>query len=156
MERFLWIYCGGLMESLLREHPIDVDLLSMIEDLFWGREWEEDLMDASKFRQCRRSWRQKSQSHRKPYFLMPTRAVCVYSACTRGLAVYRVHVHACWLCTGSMEWIKLWRFLFELVPSSWMRQVPDLHSMASDLSLRHWYGYIIILMDTIVWCIMNS
>jgi hypothetical protein len=41
--------------------------------------------------------------------------------------------------------------VFELVLSSWMmRQVPDLHSMASDLSLRNWYGYIIVLMDTIV------
>jgi hypothetical protein len=41
--------------------------------------------------------------------------------------------------------------VFELVPSSWMmRQVLDLHSMGSDISLRHWYGYIIVLMDTIV------
>jgi hypothetical protein len=48
-------------------------------------------------------------------------------------------------------WIKSWRFVFELVPSSWMmKQVLNLHSMASDLSLRHRYGYIIVLMDTIV------
>jgi hypothetical protein len=41
--------------------------------------------------------------------------------------------------------------VFELVPSSWMmRQVPDLHSMGLDISLRHWYGYIIVLIDTIV------
>jgi hypothetical protein len=41
--------------------------------------------------------------------------------------------------------------VFDLVPSSWMmRQVPDPHSMALDLSLRHWYGYIIVLIDTIV------
>ena len=41
------------MESFLQEHPIGVDLLRMIEDLFQGREQEEDLMDASKFWKCR-------------------------------------------------------------------------------------------------------
>jgi hypothetical protein len=65
--------------------------------------------------------------------------------------VYRVSLNAGWLCTGSVYSIKSWRFVFELVASSWMmRQVPDLHSMALDLSLRHRYGYIIILIDTIV------
>jgi hypothetical protein len=33
---------------------IGVDIFSMIEDLLCGRKREEDLMDASKFRQC---WR---------------------------------------------------------------------------------------------------
>jgi hypothetical protein len=47
--------------------------------------------------------------------------------------------------------------VFELVQSSWMmKQVPDLHSMASDLSLIHWYGYIIVLMDTIFVCVVKS
>jgi hypothetical protein len=47
--------------------------------------------------------------------------------------------------------MKSWRFLFERVPISWMMtQVPDMHSLDSDLSLRHWYGYIIVLMDAIV------
>jgi hypothetical protein len=47
--------------------------------------------------------------------------------------------------------------VFELVPSSSMMiKVPDMHSMASDLSLRHWYGYIIVLMDTIACCVVNA
>jgi hypothetical protein len=37
-----------------------------------------------------------------------------------------------------------------------LKQVPDLHSMGSDLSLRHWYGYIIVLMDTVVCCVVNA
>jgi hypothetical protein len=28
--------------------------------------------------------------------------------------------------------------------------------MGSDLSLRHWYGYIIVLMDNIAYCVLNS
>ena len=28
--------------------------------------------------------------------------------------------------------------------------------MGSDLSLRHWYDYIIILMDSIVCCVVNA
>ena len=55
MESFLWISFGVLMESLLWEHLIGVDLLSMIEYLFWRSEREEDLMDASKFQQYQRS-----------------------------------------------------------------------------------------------------
>jgi hypothetical protein len=41
------------MESFLS--IIGVNLLITIEDIFLGREREEDLMDASKFWQCRRS-----------------------------------------------------------------------------------------------------
>jgi hypothetical protein len=88
---------------------------------------------------------------------MSTRGVCVQGACTCRMDVYRVSVQAESLCTGSVEWIKSWIFVFEMVPSSWMMwQVPDLHSMASDLSLRHWYGYIIVLMDTTIGCVVNS
>jgi hypothetical protein len=31
-----------------------------------------------------------------------------------------------------------------------IRQVPDLHSMALDLSMRHWYDNITIFMNIIV------
>ena len=84
------------MESFLCEH-FSVDLLRMIEYLFWEREREEDLMDASKFWHYQRYWRQKSWSFRNPIFW-----------CVRELFVYRVHIRefyvyrVCTICRLSM------------------------------------------------------
>ena len=72
MENFLCV----LMERFLWEH-FGVDILSMIEDLFWERGDREDLMDALKFRQV---WDHDGEILRiieKPYFLVRTRDVYV-------------------------------------------------------------------------------
>jgi hypothetical protein len=42
--------------------------------------------------------------------------------CVRGLSVYRVYtqsvyVYSTWLSTGRIQWIKSWRFVFELMTS---------------------------------------
>jgi hypothetical protein len=148
--------CENIFWSIDGELLIGMDLLSMIEDLFWGREREEDLMDASKVRQYQWSWWQNYQNFRNPSFWC-IHGLSVYRVRIHwgihGLDVYRVSMYARFLKKRSVWWIEWWR----LVPSSCMiRQVPDLHFMASDLSLRHWYNYIIVFMNTIVWCDGNA
>jgi hypothetical protein len=91
MERFLWEHLLEYWWRASCESIFGMDLLSMIEDLFWEREREEDLMDASKFRQCRRSWWKNSRSFRNPS-LWGIRGLSIYIEGIRGLTVYRERI----------------------------------------------------------------
>ena len=143
-------YCEYLLEYWWRDYCERI-LLVWISwlwlNIYYEEEREEeDLMDASKFWQCRRSWQKNSRSFRNPIFWG-----------IRGMAMYRANMYAGCLKIGSVWWKEWWRLVLELVPISWMmRQVPDMHSTGTDLSLRHWHGYIIDLMDSIACCIVNA
>jgi hypothetical protein len=52
-ENIFWSIDGELHVRASFESIFDVDIFSMIEDLFGEREHEKDIMDASKFRQHR-------------------------------------------------------------------------------------------------------
>jgi len=157
-------YCEYLLEYWWRDYCERILLVwiswAWLNIYYEEEREEEDLMDASKFQKYQRSWWKNSRNFRDPSFLC-IHELSVYRVCIhwgiRGLAMYRANMYAGCLKIGSVWWTEWWRLVLELVPSSWMmRQVPDFHFMSSDLSLRHWYGYIIILMDTIVLCVVNS
>ena len=145
---FLWINgeilvrisFGVLMESFLWEHfwcgSLEYDWRSILRKRVWG--WSHGCIEVSA---SLRSWQWNSQNYRKTLFSSAYVGCpcigCIYASCLCTWCVQYVGYQ----CTRRVQWIKSWRFVVELMTSYWrLKQVPDLHSMSSDLSLRHWYG----------------